>query len=39
MPQPVPSTPPPLDAPNRIIHYVGLGVLVALLIVGLFLIL
>ncbi len=35
MPQPVPSSPPPPDAPNRTIHYVGLGALVILLIVGL----
>ncbi len=33
MPQPVPSSPPPPEAPNRTIHYLGLAVLVVLSVV------
>jgi hypothetical protein len=35
MPSPVPSSPPPPEAPNRRLHYVGLGLLVIAVIVGL----
>ncbi len=35
----LPSNPPPPDAPNRRIHYVGLTILVIILIAGLVVIL
>jgi len=38
MPEPVPSTPPPPEAPNRRIHYIGLGLVVVVGIVALLLI-
>jgi hypothetical protein len=34
MPQPVPSTPPKPNGPNRTLHYMGLAVLTIALFVG-----
>lgn len=33
MPEPVRSTPPPPEAPNRALHYVGLAVIVVVVII------
>jgi hypothetical protein len=39
MPSSVPSTPPPPEAPNRRLHYLGLTILVIALVAGMVLLL